>query len=103
MEAKLISGATMLEMEKAKDVSGMLAILFKTDYENSIAAFGGMEIRTDLMDFALSKNFAERLGKLVEITPKDQRDLVRSVTARWDLYNVKLMLRPGRGISDTRT
>lgn len=92
MEAKLVKGPTMQEIARAKDVSSMLAVLFHTDYEKSIAEFGGMSIRTDLMDFALSKNFAERVSKLVSITPKKDRDLVRAVTAKWDLYNVKLVI-----------
>lgn len=92
MESRLISGAKMQEIYKVKDVSGMLSQLMSTDYEKSMAEFGGLGIKSELVDFALSKNLAERVGKLVEITPKDQKDIVRSIIAKWDFYNVKVAL-----------
>jgi len=92
MEAKLISGSTMQEIAKAKAVSGMLAILFHTDYEKDITAFGGLSIKSSLIDFALSKNVAKHVEKLVSITPKEQRHITATIIGKWGMYNVKLLL-----------
>ena len=92
MEARLLGISKMQEIAKARDVSGMLSVLMGTDYGESIVEFGGMDIKSELVDFALSKNLAKNMAKLVDITPDEDHELLRIVVAKWDLYNVKLML-----------
>ncbi len=92
MESKLIDEATMRSIADAKDVDSILSILFQTDYNSAIIKFGGLEISTALLDFAVSENMTERVNRLAEITPKSDRHVIRKIIARWDLSNVKLVL-----------
>ncbi len=92
MESKLISGQAMKGIAEARSVDSMLQILFQTDYNGAITKFGGLDISTTLLDFAVSDNMASRLNKLAQITPKEDRHILRGIIARWDLENIKLVL-----------
>jgi vacuolar-type H+-ATPase subunit C/Vma6 len=92
MESKLIDSNTMKSIADAKSVDAVLAILFQTDYSSAIVKFGGLEISHTLLDFAISENMAERVNKLAQITPDEDKHIIRKIIARWDLSNVKLVL-----------
>ena len=92
MKSKLLGNRTMQSMANAKDASSMLSILFQTEYRKSITEFGGMEIKPDLVDFALSKDLAMSVGRLVRLTPYRNRGITRALVSKWDLSNVKLAL-----------
>ncbi|MDE1825253.1 MAG: V-type ATPase subunit [Candidatus Micrarchaeota archaeon] len=103
MESRLISKTTMQSIVNSKDVAAMLAILFQTDYKKNLEDFGGVNLRSDLIDFALSKNLAANVHKLITITPITQKGMIRSIVGKWDLYNVKLAIdakERGRGFAD---
>lgn len=92
MEAELITKKAMQEIMNAKDISSMLAVLFQGDYRSEIESFGGLSIKQELIDFALSKNLARSSTKLVQISPTTERKIVRGIVGKWDLYNIKLAL-----------
>lgn len=92
MSAKLVSRQTMQNIINAKDVSTMLSLLFQTDYKKDIVDYGGIDIKTELIDFALSKNLARDVDKLYSISPNEDRDIIRAIVGKWDLYNIKLAL-----------
>ncbi|MGD0729111.1 MAG: V-type ATPase subunit [Candidatus Micrarchaeaceae archaeon] len=92
MESKLIDTSTMRSIADAKDVDSILSILFQTDYNAAITKFGGLEISPLMLDFAVSENMTERINKLAQITPKSDQHIIKKLTARWDLNNVKLVL-----------
>jgi V/A-type H+-transporting ATPase subunit C len=92
MESKLIDVQTMKSIADARDIDSILAILFQTDYNASIIKFGGQQISNTMLDFAISDNMTSRVNKLVEITPKDDKHILRKLIARWDLNNVKMAL-----------
>jgi ATP synthase A1 C subunit len=92
MESRLISKKTMQEIINAKDASSIIAILFKEDYKNDLEEFGGLEIKEEMIDFALSKNLAKNVAKLVQISPTTERKLMRAIEGKWDLYNVKIVI-----------
>ncbi len=92
MEAKLIGKKTMQEIMNAKDVSSIIALLFQGDYKEDLESFGGLAIKNELVDFALSKNLAKNTSRLAQITPTTERSLIRAVIGKWGLYNVKLAI-----------
>ncbi len=92
MEARLIGKKTMQEIMNAKDASSQIALLFQSDYKNDLESFGGLSIKQELIDFALSKNLAKSTGKLVQITPTTERKLIRAIVGKWGLYNVKIAI-----------
>ncbi len=92
MEAKLLSSSAMKSIATAKDVGSIMSVLIQTDYNKALSEFGGIAIKHSLIDFALSKNMAERLGKLIGVTPKQNRSVLRNVTGKLELNNVKLAI-----------
>lgn len=92
MESRLIGRKTMQEIINAKDASTIIAILFQGDYKKDLEEFGGLEIKGELIDFALSKNFAKNVAKLVQVSPTTERKLMRAIEGKWDLYNVKIAI-----------
>ena len=92
MESFLLDGRQMEEIMKAKDTGAIIALLYQMDYRQDLEEFGGTSIKEELIDFALSKNLARRLGKLVDISPTTDRKLMRSIVSKWDLSNIKLAI-----------
>jgi vacuolar-type H+-ATPase subunit C/Vma6 len=92
MESRFMTRRAMSEIANARDVSSMMAILFQGDYREDLERFGGLAIKQELIDFALSRNLARNTGKLVQISPSSDKKTVRGVVGRWDLNNVKLAL-----------
>lgn len=92
MESRLITNKTMQEIMNAKDASTIISILFQGDYKKDLEEFGGLEIKGELIDFALSKNLAKSITKLVLISPTTERKLMRAIAGKWDLYNVKIAI-----------
>ena len=92
MESFLLDGRQMEEIMKAKDTGAIIALLYQMDYRQDLEEFGGTSIKEELIDFALSKNLARRLGKLVDISPTTDSKLMRSIVSKWDLSNIKLAI-----------
>ncbi|HVA83202.1 MAG TPA: V-type ATPase subunit [Candidatus Aquilonibacter sp.] len=92
MESKMIRKETMQNIINAKDVPGMLAILAQTDYKKNLEEFGGVNLKSDLIDFALSKNLGANVNKLITVSPIVNKSLMRSIAGKWDLYNIKLAI-----------
>lgn len=92
MKAKLLDRQAKQTLINSKDFSTMLSILFQSDYKPEIMDFGGVNMKSMLIDFALSKNFARRINKIYDIAPRKKNWIIRSMIGRWDIYNAKLAL-----------
>ncbi len=92
MGSELIARKAMQEIINAKDVSTMIQILYQGEFKKDIEEFGGLEIKNDLIDFALSRNLAKSVVKLIQISPTTERKLMRAIAGKWELYNVKLAM-----------
>ena len=92
MKSRLIAKDHMQRVIASKDPEGMLALLLQTDYKKNLEEFGGLKVKAEQIDFALSKNLAGNIGRLVRLTPVMQRKITRAITGRWDLYNLKLAI-----------
>lgn len=92
MESKMITKDVMQNIINAKDVQSMLSILAQTDYKKNLEEFGGVNVKSDLIDFALSKNLGANVDKLITVSPIVTKSLMRSIAGKWDLYNIKLAI-----------
>lgn len=101
MESSLIGAQAMQSIIDASSVDAALAILFQQPaYKDSIAKYGGTTIKKDLIDFALSRNLAESVNKLVAIAPTSDRKIMRALVGKWDIYNIRLVIEAkDRGLS----
>lgn len=92
MKSKLIDKKTMAEITNAKDIGTIIQMLFERDYKPEIEEFGGLKIKNDLVDFALSKNLARNMLKLVRVSQGRERQIMQGIAGKWDLYNIRLAL-----------
>lgn len=92
MASRLIGKKTMQEIMNAKDMSTIISILFQGDFKSDLEEYGGLEIKGELIDFALSKNLAKSVAKLIRISPSTEKKLMRSIVGKWNLYNVKMAI-----------
>ncbi len=92
MESALIDGSTMQHIIDSKDVPSILSILVQTSFKDYLSRYGGMQIKRDLIDFALSRNLADSVSKLVSIVPTTQRKAIRAIIGKWDMYDIRLAI-----------
>ncbi|MDE1865911.1 MAG: V-type ATPase subunit [Candidatus Micrarchaeota archaeon] len=93
MESNLVGAQTMQNIIDAGSVEAALSILFQQPaYKDDIAKYGGTSIKSNQIDFALSRNLAESVNKLVEIAPTAQRKVLRALVGRWDIQNIRLAI-----------
>jgi V/A-type H+/Na+-transporting ATPase subunit C len=93
MESNLIGAQTMQSIIDAGSIDAALSILFQQPaYKDYITKYGGTSIKRNLIDFALSRNLAESVNKLVEIAPTAQRKVLRALVGRWDIQNIRLAI-----------
>lgn len=93
MESNLIGAQTMQSIIDAGSIDAALSILFQQPaYRDYIAKYGGTSIKKDQVDFALSRNLAESVNKLVEIAPTSQRKVLRALVGKWDIQNIRLAI-----------
>ena len=92
MESELIEPAMMKDIMQAKDASSILSLLSQTSYKKELEQFGGIKISSDMIDFALSKNLALNVSKLITITPMEDKSITRAIVGKWDIYNIELAI-----------
>jgi V/A-type H+-transporting ATPase subunit C len=93
MESNLVGAQAMQSIIDAPNIDAALSILFQQPaYKDDIAAYGGTSMKKDLVDFALSRNLAKSVNKLVEIAPTAQRKVLRALVGKWDIQNIRLAI-----------
>lgn len=92
MKSKLLGKKTIQEIATSKEISSIISTLFEHEYKPEIEEFGGLKIKSDQVDFALSKNLAKNLQKLVKLTRGKDREIMQGIAGRWDLYNIRLAI-----------
>ncbi|MFP3279117.1 MAG: V-type ATPase subunit [Candidatus Micrarchaeota archaeon] len=92
MESELIAPAVMKNIIQAKDVGSMLSLLSQTSYKKELEQFGGIKMSSEMIDFALSKNLALNVSKLITITPTEDKEITRAIVGKWDIYNIELAI-----------
>ncbi|MGC8676220.1 MAG: V-type ATPase subunit [Candidatus Micrarchaeia archaeon] len=90
MEARLLDASTIDRIKGARSLEEVIPLLYNTDYKQNLAEFGGLSVKSNLLDFAISKNLAESVEKLARITPYKERKLMRMLLFKWGLSNAKL-------------
>jgi V/A-type H+-transporting ATPase subunit C len=92
MKSKMLSKEIIDEIAQLNNISQAVALLFKTDYKDNIEMFGGADIETSLIDFALNQNLSDTADRLIRITPTNAKAIISSIVSKWDMYNIKLII-----------
>ncbi len=92
MESKLVGKELMSQIAAAKEQGAALSILMQTDYRDDLEEFGGVNIKGEMIDFALSRNLAKRISTLPRIAPVGEGELISAVVGIWGINNIKLAI-----------
>jgi vacuolar-type H+-ATPase subunit C/Vma6 len=91
-KARILTKDFMLQLSSAPDLGAAILLLMQTDYRPELEEYGGTKIKADMIDFALSKNMATRIGMLSQIAPRDDKTLVALITGLWEINNMKIAI-----------
>ncbi|MFH1306391.1 MAG: V-type ATPase subunit [Candidatus Micrarchaeota archaeon] len=92
MFSEFLSGAQMNEMISRRTVQSLTESLQRTPYKQDIVDLSLRFKEEELIELALGKNFARFAKKLLEITPIQDRDVIKAILARWDAHNIKAII-----------
>jgi vacuolar-type H+-ATPase subunit C/Vma6 len=91
-KSRILTKDFLLQLSSSPDLAAAILLLMQTDYRPELEEYGGTKIKTDMIDFALSKNMATRIGMLSQIAPKDDKILVAMITGLWEINNMKIAI-----------
>ncbi|MEM3791164.1 MAG: V-type ATPase subunit [Candidatus Micrarchaeaceae archaeon] len=92
MSRLLLSDEEISQIIEAKDYGEIVSILYQKDFKEDLEEFGGVKIREDMIEFALSKNLARSLIKLSIASPPIERNATLHILGKWELENLKVAL-----------
>ncbi len=75
------------------DLNQISRFIGETEYQNEVNELAGSRSGIDLIEGALTRNLAETYQSVVAITPGALHELTERYLARWDVWNVMLVLR----------
>lgn len=91
MESKLLGKDVINQLSKMDNVSSMIGLLLQTNYKEYLEEFGGKDVKSGLVDFALSKSMEVDVKKLIAIVPKELKNMTSHIVGRSDAQNIKLI------------
>src|SRR5271163_360557 len=82
MESKLLGKDVINQLSKMDNVSSMIGLLLQTNYKEYLEEFGGKDVKSGLVDFALSKSMEVDVKKLIAIVPKELKNMTSHIVGR---------------------
>ncbi len=92
MKGLLLNPSFLDELIKVGSIDAMTELLQRTGYKNDISDASLEYNGSQLIEMAASKNFVRTVQKLGRLTPKEDRQAVRTLLVKWDLTNLKTMI-----------
>lgn len=75
------------------DLSQIIRFIGETEYQQEVNELAGTLAGIDLIETALTRNLAETYQSVIAIAPGALHELAERYLARWDIWNVMLVLR----------
>ena len=98
MNARLLDQSVFKDLLDAPDYNGAIAVLEETGYGEDIEHFMMEGARPTIMDRAFNRNMVRNFTRIKEFFMGRPEDMVNALLARWDLYNLKTILRGMRAL-----
>ncbi len=98
MRSRLLDESTYKALLSAPDYNHALGVLEGTEYGEDIEHFMMEGARPTIIDRAFNRNLERNFGKIKEFFSGKPEDLVNVLLCRWDLYNIKTILRGMRAL-----
>jgi len=92
MYSNLLSSSQMEELVGAHSVSTLAEMLERTAYKKDLVELSLKSKGEELIEIALSKNFARFSNQLLLLTPNQTRPVFDALMSRWDAHNLKMVI-----------
>jgi V/A-type H+-transporting ATPase subunit C len=92
MKGLLLKPNFLDDLIKVKSIEAMIELLQRTPYKGDFAAASVSYTGSELVELAAAKNLARTVCKLVKITPKSEKEVVRALLLKYDLLNLKTIM-----------
>ncbi|MFN3910073.1 MAG: V-type ATPase subunit [Candidatus Anstonellaceae archaeon] len=92
MFSKLITSQQIAELIRMPSVDTIIETLNRTEYRQEILDLSLSYKGEQLIDFALSNNFAKFCNKIYQFTPKKDKKIIFALLSKWDSHNLKLII-----------
>jgi len=92
MYSNLLSSSQIEELISARSVSILAELLERTAYKKDLVEFSLKFSGEELIELALSKNFAKFSKQILSFTPGSTKLIVDALLSRWDAHNVKTII-----------
>ncbi len=103
MKPDLLTEETMLNLIHVKSIPEMISFLDSTPYKPYLAELSVEYSGVDLIELALSRQFADTARKVRWLTPRVAKDTINAILERWDVQNIRTVLqakRIGKGFKE---
>ncbi|MBC7253572.1 MAG: V-type ATPase subunit [Actinobacteria bacterium] len=98
MTSRLLAPSVFRELLAAPDYNRALGVLEETEYQEDLEHFMLEGARPTIVDRAFNRNLVRNFGKIKEFFTGKPLKLVNLLLSRWDLYNLKTILRGLRAL-----
>ncbi len=98
MNARLLDLDVFKSLLDAPDYNRAIAVLEETEYGEDIEHFMLEGARPTIMDRAFNRNLVRNFSHIKEFFMGRPEDMVNALLSRWDLYNLKTVLRGMRAL-----
>lgn len=98
MNARLLDQDVFKNMLDAPDYNRAIAVLEETEYGEDIEHFMMEGARPTTMDRAFNRNFVRSFSHIKDFFMGKPEEMVGALLSRWDLYNLKTVLRGMRAL-----
>ncbi|MFH0927641.1 MAG: V-type ATPase subunit, partial [Candidatus Micrarchaeota archaeon] len=92
MFASLLSSAQIEEMISSRSVSSLAELLERTPYKKDLVELSLNFKGEELIELALSRNFANYSRQVLKFTPPTARPIIDAILSRWDAHNLKTII-----------
>lgn len=98
MTSRLLEPSVFKELLAAPDYNRALGVLEETEYQEDLEHFMLEGARPTIVDRAFNRNLVRNFGKIKEFFIGKPLKLVNILLSRWDLYNLKTVMRGMRAL-----
>jgi V/A-type H+-transporting ATPase subunit C len=89
--SKLLTRQQLLELTQMPSIETFIESLHRTEYKKEILELSLNFKREDLVELALSSNFAAFCRKVYNFTPKKAKPIIQVILSKWDAHNIKMI------------
>lgn len=93
MKGRLLPQSGFEELLGVEDLSGVTEFLLRSPYAEELSSALSRLAGLEAIEEALSENLSKTLHRLITIVVGELRPPIRTFLERWDVYNIKTILR----------